>query len=63
MKRDFDLIRKLVFAIEECPSGQMPEGLDGYTPDQVGYHNYLLVDAGLAKGVDTTKRRIGLNPD
>lgn len=54
MKRDFELIRKLVLAIEECPSGRVPEGINGYTPEQVGYHNYLLVDGGLARGVDAT---------
>ena len=27
---------------------------EGYTPSQVGYHAYLLVDACLAKGVDVT---------
>lgn len=26
--------------------------IDGYTSEQVGYHNYLIVDSGLAKGVD-----------
>jgi hypothetical protein len=26
----------------------------GYTPSQVGYHAYLLVHAGLARGVETT---------
>lgn len=54
MKRDLELVRKLVLAIEDCPSGQMPKGIDGYSSEQVGYHNYLLVDAGLATGVDTT---------
>lgn len=54
MKRDFELIRKLVLSIEDCPSGDMPHGVDGYTAEQVGYHSYLLVDAGLAKGVDVT---------
>jgi len=28
--------------------------IDGYTTEQIGYHSYLLVDAGLAKGVDAT---------
>ena len=33
----------------------MPEfSFEGYTPSQVGYHAYLVVDAGLAKGVDVT---------
>jgi hypothetical protein len=55
MKRDPDLIRKMVLAIEDAPSGWAPKlSFDGYTSAQVGYHAYLLVDGGLAKGVDVT---------
>lgn len=56
MKRDLELIRKLVLAAEASPSGYVKDDLEigGYSPEQIGYHSYLLVDAGLAKGVDTT---------
>lgn len=55
MKRDLDLIRKMVLAIESAESGWAPElSFEAYTPCQVGYHAYLLVDAGLAKGVDNS---------
>ena len=55
MKRDLDLIRKMLFAVEETPSGWAPElGFEGYTDAQVAYHAYLLVDAGLAQGLDFT---------
>jgi hypothetical protein len=56
MKRDNDLIRKLVLALEDAPNGFAPATLDieGYTPEQIGYHAYLLIDAGLAKGSDVT---------
>src|SRR6266545_4070275 len=55
MKRDLDLIRKMVLAIEDAPSGWAPKlSIDGYTPTQVGYHAYLLVDAGLVRGHDVT---------
>ncbi len=52
MKRDLELIRKMVLAIEDAPSGWAPDDLkfEGYTCAQVGYHAYLLIDAGLAKG-------------
>jgi hypothetical protein len=52
MKRDLDLIRKMILAIEDHPSGWAPQDLafEGYTPEQVGYHAYLLVNAGLARG-------------
>jgi hypothetical protein len=55
MKRDLDLIRKILLAIEEAPSGWAPElSFKGYTPAQVGYHSYLLIDAGLARGSDVS---------
>ncbi|MBX9790026.1 MAG: DUF2513 domain-containing protein [Pirellulales bacterium] len=56
MKRDMDLIRKMVLAVEDSPSGFAPDALnfDDYTEEQVGYHAYLLVDAGLALGADVT---------
>nr|MBS0021871.1 DUF2513 domain-containing protein [Gammaproteobacteria bacterium] len=54
MKRGLELIRKLVLAVEEYPSGTTPDDIhvEGFTPEQIGYHSYLLVDASLAKGVD-----------
>jgi uncharacterized protein DUF2513 len=50
--RDMDLIRKMVLAIEDAPTGFAPRKLsiEGYTPDQIGYHAYLMIDAGLALG-------------
>src|SRR5262245_22030484 len=56
MKRDLDLIRKIVLKIEEAPTGWAPQGLkiEGYEDDQIGYHSYLIVDAGLARGQDVT---------
>jgi len=51
MKRDLELIRKMVLAIEDSPSGWAPDRkFEGYTDTQVGYHAYLLIDAGLARG-------------
>jgi hypothetical protein len=56
MHRDLELIRKMVMTIEDAPSGWAPHSLEieGYSRAQVGYHAWLLVDAGLAKGSDTT---------
>jgi len=55
MKRDLELIRKMVLAIEDAPSGWAPDlKFEGYTDAQVGYHAYLLIDAGLAKGQDAS---------
>ncbi len=53
MKRNLELIRKMILAIEEAPTGYTPQlSFDGYTASQVGYHAYLLIDAGLARGED-----------
>jgi hypothetical protein len=56
VKRDLELIRKIVLIVENAPTGWAPQRLEveGYTEAQIGYHAYLLVDAGLAKGHDTT---------
>lgn len=56
MERDLELIRKLVLAVEANPTGFVLEDLkvEGYSPEQIGYHCFLLVDAGLAKGIDAT---------
>jgi hypothetical protein len=56
MKREMELIRKMLIAVEDLPGGWAPAEMkfDGYTEDQVGYHAYLLVDAGLARGADVT---------
>jgi hypothetical protein len=55
MKRDLGLIRKLVLMVEDEPTASARElPVEGYTQSQVGYHAHLLVDAGLARGVDVT---------
>ena len=55
MRRNFDLIRKLVLALEDSPPRQIIAygiTLEGFTEEEIGYHSYLLVDAGLAAGTD-----------
>lgn len=47
MKRDMELVRKLLLAVE---SGQMNFVIDGYNNDTVKYHKALVIDAGLAEG-------------
>jgi hypothetical protein len=55
LKRDLELIRKMLLAVEDAPTGFAPElKFEGYTPSQVGYHAYLLIDAGLARGSELT---------
>jgi hypothetical protein len=56
MKRDMDLVRKIVFALEEHPSGFAPNPLkiDGYTDEQIGYHVHIMAQAGLIDALDGT---------
>jgi Hypothetical protein (DUF2513) len=56
MKRDLELVRKMLLAIEDAETGFAPRGLaiEGYTQSQVGYHAYLLIEAGFARGSDMT---------
>ena len=52
MKRDMELIRKLLMMIEDSPDAYAPEitEAEGYSSDMVDYHKALLVDAGLVVG-------------
>lgn len=53
MKRDFDLIRDILFAIEAHPHGRAPVvKIEGRSAEEIGYHAYLIIDAGLAEGID-----------
>lgn len=56
MKRDMDLIRKLVITIEDHPSGFAPSELkiEGHTEEEVSYHLWLMLQAGLIEGEDIT---------
>jgi hypothetical protein len=52
MKRDMELVRKIVFALEGFEHGQLLAMLpvDGYTEEQVLYHAYIMKQAGLLEG-------------
>jgi len=56
MQRDMDLIRQLLFRMENHSEGFAPRKYDveGYTADQVGYHIWLLGQAGLMKVAEVT---------
>jgi hypothetical protein len=56
MKRDLDLVRKLLMAMEEQEQGYVQSELvvEGYTTEQVNFHIFLLGDAGLAKVAENT---------
>lgn len=57
MKRDMDLIREILLQTEQHENGYAPDlEIDGYTSAQIGYHQFLIIDAGLAEGADVTHR-------
>ena len=47
MKRDMDLIRKILLIVEESKSSNV---IEGYTQDEIKYHQSLIIEADLAKG-------------
>ena len=50
MKRDMELVRKVLFAIEERPTTVADTlSIDGYSMEEVAYHCNLLYDAGLVR--------------
>lgn len=51
MRRDPDLMRKLILAVEAEVD---TDSIEGYDLKQIGYHAYLAVDARLANGIDMT---------
>jgi len=55
MKRDFDLIRKILLTMEAHEHGFLRDELriDGYNDEQIAFHMYLLGEAGLVKASKT----------
>ena len=56
MQRDLDLIRKIILAVEDLSTGSVNDSLEveNYNREQIGYHSYLIIDSGLAYGIDCT---------
>lgn len=55
MKRDMDLIRAMLLAIEADEHGFVSKiEIPNYTQEQINYHAYLLGEAGLANIIDMT---------
>lgn len=54
MKRDMDLIRKILFACEAHEGGHAPRPMriDGYDNEVVGFHILLMGEAGLLRVTD-----------
>lgn len=57
MKRDLDLVRAILLWMEARPEGRNINWkieIDGYTAEQIGYHAYLMSQAGLIEAADAT---------
>jgi hypothetical protein len=54
MKRDMDLARKIMLAMESDDYDGMSITVDGYSKEQIGFHAYLLSQAGLITSIDVT---------
>jgi hypothetical protein len=56
MKLDMDLVRKILIALEDHPHGSYGQfiRIEGYSPEQIGYHVTLMGEAGLLVAVDVT---------
>ena len=53
MKRDWDLIRKMMLMLEECDDQTIlleAEDVDGHQSELVNYNMLLLIESDLAKG-------------
>jgi len=62
MKRDMELIRKIMLRAESGDGGVCPPiQIDGYTTTQIGYHCYLIAKMGLAEGSDAEMSATGPN--
>lgn len=56
VKRDMDLIRKILLTVEENPSDSVPRmpTLSGWSDDTVAYHLVLLKEAGFVDGTKSS---------
>jgi hypothetical protein len=56
MKRDMNLVREILLWAENQEHGYVDTNpsIEGYTEEQIGYHVYLMYQAGLVNASDTT---------
>jgi hypothetical protein len=61
MRRDMELIRRIALTLEERPGGFRPAEVkfEGFSPEEVGYHAYLMLQGKLAEGADVTALGVG----
>ena len=56
MKRDMDLVREILLGLDEHEAGYAPHEMEfeGYSDEQVGYHAYIMGQAGLLEVADAS---------
>jgi hypothetical protein len=56
MTRDMDLVREILLAIDGHERGYAPQQMkfEGFTDEQIGYHVYILGQAGLLEVADVS---------
>lgn len=56
MKRNMDLIREILLVMNEYKNGYAPDNIEieGYTDEQIGYHCFILHEAGLIEAADAS---------
>lgn len=56
MKRDMNLVRKIILALEDSPTGFAPKDFEvgGHKKEEIGYHIYIMMEAGLVRAADVT---------
>ena len=56
MKRDMNLVRAILLWTENQEHGYVGgnPSIEGYTEEEIGYHIYLMYQAGLVNAADTT---------
>lgn len=61
MKRDMELIRKILLAVQDR---QPNKPIEGFTNDELNYHRALVIDSGLIEGAvlkDNTEIPVSVN--
>lgn len=55
MKRDMELIRKIILEVEKAQDNPIHLKIENYSDEEIGYHVYLLIQGGLVEGIEFPK--------
>ena len=55
MKRDMELIRKIILEVEKAQDDPIHLKIENYSDEEIGYHVYLLIQGGLVEGIEFPK--------